>query len=143
MPARLLLTLCALPRGRPAELPSLHGGSVYSEWAALALVGQGSPTPELVFAAGARGLMVLPAAFTATSTATLVDVGGHCLDVVDRGGALVALVGDAPPDPYGPPPATAPPPPGPSRIVLVRREGSATRVVATHALDASYTSFVL
>lgn len=131
-----------VPRGRPADPPSLHGGAAYTEWTALALLGSDTPTPELVFAAGARGLMVLPVAFTATSTATLVDVGGHCLDVVERSGALVALVGDAPPNPYAPPPTTAPPAPGPSRLVLVRREGGVLRAVATHSLDAPHTSFV-
>lgn len=131
-----------VPRGRPGSVLTLHGGTAFSEWTAMAVVGRDTPAPELVFAAGARGLMVLPASFGENSTATLVDVGGHCLDVVARGDALVALIGDAPPDPYVAPPTTAPPPASPSKLVLVRREAGGLRAVATHVLDAAYTGLV-
>lgn len=130
-----------VPRGRPTDPPTLVAGAAFSEWTALAVIGRGTPEPQLVFAAGGRGLAVLPARFTATTTATLVDVGGHCLDVIERGDALVALIGDAPADPYVASPPT-PPPSTPSKLVIVRREGNTLRATATHSLDAPYTSLV-
>jgi hypothetical protein len=69
------------------ERPRLVAGERYTPWAGLAIAAE-----RVLLGAGSRGVVVLPRAFEADSRAELVDVGGSCVDLANRGDLVRALV---------------------------------------------------
>lgn len=76
-----------VPRGTDKSL-ELRAGSEYTEWTSLAVIGD-----RLLAAAGTRGLLIFPTTFGPQTTATSIDVGGECRDVLVVGDRIWVLVG--------------------------------------------------
>jgi hypothetical protein len=73
---------------------TLAAGNEPTPWHGLVVLrGAGERFDPLAVAAGKRGLLVLPAQFSAATKAMVVDTKGPCLDRVVRGDLLLALVG--------------------------------------------------
>ena len=109
---------------RGSEKPvTLVAGSEVTEWTGLAVDPDGG---RLLIAAGTRGLILLPGAFTSASKGTMVDLGAPCRDVAVRGGLLVALVGDD----------------KKSELVILTRSGDTYAAGARHPLPAAFDRIV-